>query len=45
VWIEHWPKESKEGAAEIFELVVFSSKIFLAFPLPRPRMPERTLTP
>jgi len=45
VWIEHWPKESKDGGAETFELVVFSSKNFLAFPLPRPRMPERTLTP
>jgi len=45
VWIEHWPKESKDRGAETFELVVFSSKHFLAFPLPRPQMPERTLTP
>src|SRR5215204_3329956 len=45
VWIEHWPKESTDRGAETFELVVFSSKHFLAFPLPRPQMPERTLTP
>jgi hypothetical protein len=45
VWIEHWPTESTDRGAEMFELVVFSSKNFLAFPLPRPRMPERTLTP
>jgi hypothetical protein len=25
VWIEHWPKESTEGGAETFDLVVFSS--------------------
>ena len=25
VWIEHWPKESTDGGAETFELVVFSS--------------------
>jgi hypothetical protein len=25
VWIEHWPKESSDGGAETFELVVFSS--------------------
>jgi hypothetical protein len=25
VWIEHWPRESTEGGAETFELVVFSS--------------------
>ena len=25
VWIEHWPQESTEGGAEIFQLVVFSS--------------------
>ena len=25
VWIEHWPKESTDGRAETFELVVFSS--------------------
>jgi hypothetical protein len=45
VWIEHWPKESTDRGAETFDLVVFSSKNFLAFPLPRPQMPERTLTP
>jgi hypothetical protein len=25
VWIEHWPKDTTEGGAETFELVVFSS--------------------
>jgi hypothetical protein len=25
VWIEHWPKESTEGGAETFDLIVFSS--------------------
>jgi hypothetical protein len=25
VWIEHWPKESTDGGAEGFDLVVFSS--------------------
>ena len=45
VCIEHWPKESTDRGAETFDLVVFSSKNFLAFPLPRPRMPEQTLTP
>jgi hypothetical protein len=25
VWIEHYPKEAKDGASEAFELVVFSS--------------------
>ena len=45
VWIKHLHKESTDRGAETFELVVFSSKHFLAFPLPRPRMPERTLTP
>jgi|SRR5215213_3413019 len=25
VWIEHWPKESTDGGAEIFDLVVFSN--------------------
>jgi hypothetical protein len=44
VWIKHWPKEVMDGA-ETFDLVDFSSKKGLAFPLPRPRMPERTLTP
>jgi len=25
VWIEHWPKESKDEGEEVFELVVYSS--------------------
>jgi hypothetical protein len=25
VWIEHWPKDTTEGGAETFELVVFSN--------------------
>jgi hypothetical protein len=25
VWIEHWPKETSEGGAETFDLIVFSS--------------------
>jgi hypothetical protein len=25
VWVEHWPEESTDGGAEMFELVVFSS--------------------
>jgi len=38
-------QEIRADEQETFDLVVFSSKNFLAFPLPRPRMPERTLTP
>jgi hypothetical protein len=45
VWIEHLHKESTYNGVETFDLVVFSSKNFLEFALPRPRMPERTLTP
>ena len=45
VWIEHLHKESTYNGVETFDLVVISSKKRLAFALPRPRVPERTLTP